>query len=362
MRRIRMLGLLVALAIGLGSATTAAPGGNRDRDLTVMTRNLYVGADLDGVLGAQSFIEILFEVQAAWTAVEATDYDERAKKLADEIVSTKPDLVGLQEASIWRIQSPGDILMGGSAPATEVVHDFVETLLDELALRGMNYEVAVSLELLDVELPSITGDDIRLTDRDVVLARKRDNGEGPMKIVDTSAGVFTTLLQFPAGGPGGPLVTVKRGYTVVDGEFRGRSFRFVNSHLENDVFAPFQEAQTAELLAGPLNYDGRLICLGDFNSDAFGGGTASYSMLLASGLTDAWTGPGGATWGHDADLLNADSAMTQRIDLVLVDGALTVKDVMLVGVDAGEKTPSGLWPSDHAGVVARLRLDHEKSE
>jgi hypothetical protein len=29
----------------------------------------------------------------------------------------------------------------------------------------------------------------------------------------------------------------------------------------------------------------------------------------------------------------------------------------LTGVDQEDRTPSGLWPSDHAGVVARLRFD-----
>jgi hypothetical protein len=28
----------------------------------------------------------------------------------------------------------------------------------------------------------------------------------------------------------------------------------------------------------------------------------------------------------------------------------------VTGDDAGQRTPAGLWPSDHGGVVSRLRL------
>jgi hypothetical protein len=28
----------------------------------------------------------------------------------------------------------------------------------------------------------------------------------------------------------------------------------------------------------------------------------------------------------------------------------------VTGEDGGERTPSGLWPSDHGGVISRLRL------
>jgi hypothetical protein len=68
----------------------------------------------------------------------------------------------------------------------------------------------------------------------------------------------------------------------------------------------------------------------------------------------------GNTWGHDEDLLNTTVDLTQRLDLVLFrDGGsedgLCALDADVVGEELDDRTPSGLWPSDHAGVVATLR-------
>src|SRR5262245_51330797 len=48
---------------------------------------------------------------------------------------------------------------------------------------------------------------------------------------------------------------------------------------------------------------------------------------------------------------------TQRIDLVLARGGFGVLGEKLIGNNQlTDLTPSGLWPSDHAGVVAILQL------
>jgi endonuclease/exonuclease/phosphatase family metal-dependent hydrolase len=52
----------------------------------------------------------------------------------------------------------------------------------------------------------------------------------------------------------------------------------------------------------------------------------------------------------------AASKMTERIDFVLFRGEFKAKHTYLVGDKVRDKTPSGLWPSDHAGVVARIRM------
>jgi hypothetical protein len=44
--------------------------------------------------------------------------------------------------------------------------------------------------------------------------------------------------------------------------------------------------------------------------------------------------------------------------LILYRGGFSVRDIKLVGEKPSDRTPSGLWPSDHAGVVASLRLWH----
>lgn len=134
-----------------------------------MTRNLYLGADLTPVTTAAPE-EIPLRVAQVWQQVQATDFMTRAQAIAAEIAANNVDVVGLQEAALWRIQSPGDFFTGNT-PATTVALDFVEILRAALASLGSSYEVAVSSPGFDIELPSIAGDDIRFTDREVVLIR-----------------------------------------------------------------------------------------------------------------------------------------------------------------------------------------------
>jgi len=349
-----LLALLVLAFAGPVVVAAKAPDVGGQREVTVMTRNLYLGAELDPVLEAGSPLALLYAVAEVFQAVQDTDYPDRAEALADEIAAARPTLIGLQEAALWRVQSPGDILTGGTTPAEDVVYDFVGILLDELEDRGASYEVVVSQDNLDVELPSITGDDIRLTDRDVILART-DLPYGYLQIEGTSAGHFQNLAVVSVAGGQVPIL---RGWVAADVKVRGKEFRFLNTHLEDDPFPAAQEAQAAELLSGPADVDLPVICVGDFNSDAAGDGTDSYDLMLDAGFDDAWWDADpldpGLTWGHAADLLNEEPNMTERIDFVLYLGSFEVTDVFLVGEEDGDQSPSGLWPSDHAGVVATL--------
>src|SRR5262249_32533529 len=60
--------------------------------------------------------------------------------------------------------------------------------------------------------------------------------------------------------------------------------------------------------------------------------------------------------GQAEDLLNVTSTMSRRIDLVQFRGPFTVTDAQVVGASPADRLPLGLWPSDHAGVVATLSL------
>ncbi|MFG3001423.1 endonuclease/exonuclease/phosphatase family protein [Streptomyces sp. NPDC048340] len=147
---------------------------------------------------------------------------------------------------------------------------------------------------------------------------------------------------------------------------RGRTVRVVSTHLE-PASPTVQEAQTDELLAGPLKTKLPMVLLGDLNSAAGGVGarpgstdTQSHNNLLAAGFTDAWTAthPGnpGFTCCQAPDLHNATSSLTQRIDYVLFRGKVTALTSTRVGHMQADRTPSGLWPSDHAGVRSVLKL------
>lgn len=352
MKRIMFVILTFAVIVGLtpGIASAAGPQDSmRGPVITVMTRNLYMGADLVPVITAATPAEFFGAVTTVFQQVQATDFPERAEAIADEIEAMQPDLVGLQEVVIWRTQYPAD---GPATPATDVAYDFLQILLDALEARGLPYEAIAVATGFDVEAPSTLGIDVRLTDRDVILARK----QGGMKLSNIQTGVFSASVVFnTAVGP----IAVPRVWTSVDVKTKGKTFRFVNTHLE-----PFSESvqtvQANELLTGPADTSLPLILLGDFNSRADGTGTATYDNLIGAGLLDAWdlANPAdpGFTFGQDADLLNPDSALSERIDLVLFRGELNVINAFLVGEEADDRTPSGLWPSDHAGVVASLQV------
>jgi hypothetical protein len=46
---------------------------------------------------------------------------------------------------------------------------------------------------------------------------------------------------------------------------------------------------------------------------------------------------------------------------VLTRGGFDTVDADVVGEESTDRTPSGLWPSDHAGVVATLALPETRN-
>lgn len=128
-------------------AVTAAGGRS---PLRVMTRNLYLGADLAPVLAATGQQALVAAVTAVYANVQATNFPERAKVLADEIADGDPHLVGLQEAALWRSQTPAD----PSSSATHVEYDFLKILLRELSARGKHYRAVAEVTVgSDFEAP-----------------------------------------------------------------------------------------------------------------------------------------------------------------------------------------------------------------
>ncbi|MFE9636925.1 endonuclease/exonuclease/phosphatase family protein [Streptomyces sp. NPDC006463] len=331
-----------------------------------MTRNLYLGADLAPVLAATSSQGLVTAVTAVWANVQATNFPERAEALADEIAEADPHLVGLQEAVLWRSQTPA-----GPGSATHVEYDFLQILLDELSARGKHYKAVASVTVgSDFEAPRSTPSglqDIRLTDRDVLLART-DLPAHKFSVANAQAARFQNhvpICRPVLGCPPNPPLRIERGWGAADATLRGRTTRVVTTHLEPTA-PTVQEAQTDELLAGPLNTTLPTVLLGDLNSAAGGVGatpgtnTQSYNRLLAAGFTDAWIATRhrnpGFTCCQAPDLRNPTSNLTQRIDYVLFRGKATALSTNLVGEAQADRTPSGLWPSDHAGVSGVLRL------
>ena len=352
----------ITLLLMLSSASVIAQQGvpfAGHRVVTVMAQNVYHGVDAEfsAIPTATGFLDLLQKVAAVYQGYFARNFPERAAALAAEVEATGPDLIGLQEAILVRTQSPPD---GPATPATTVALDFVRILLDALAARGLHYEVVVQSIGFDAELPSGLGFDVRHTDREVILARA-DLKTSDLKLSNAQAGNFVANCTIPSATVG--PITIRRGWVAVDVKIRGKSFRFISTHLDGDCL-PFtsaiQQAQAAELLGGPAATDLPVVLVGDLNSPGDGTGV-TYNNLITAGFADAAVdaGVGGTlTCCQADDLLNPVSILDRRIDFVLSRAGFTVLGADIVGEDPSDRTLSGLWPSDHAGVVATFELPH----
>lgn len=324
----------------------------------VMTWNIYVGTDIDKVLGAQDPSQIPVLAAEAFQLLLATNFPERADAIAKQVKRYRPHLIGLQEVSTIRIQSPGDAAFGGTTPAEDVLFDYLQIMLDALEAAGLHYKVAGVVQNTDAEVPMIVSvdplqfDDIRLTDFDVVLARP------DVQISNVVEANYQTRLPFPALG-----FDVVRGYVAVDAKVRHKRYRFVNTHLEPASSGQEIQLGQAQELIDALNRD-RLpvILVGDLNTRP--PSDATYSFFLAEGFADTWplnrhedeNNPDGFTSNHDLDLRNEVVDLHQRIDFIMARTGKQDIGVLatVIGDELEDRTTSGLWPSDHAGVVAKL--------
>jgi hypothetical protein len=347
--------LFVLCALTLAACDDPGPPNDIPQGIKVMTWNVYVGGNVDEVIASPPD-QVPFAAANTFATILATDFATRARAIANQIEHGTPHVVGLQEVSLIRMQSPGDFLVGNPAQAEDVVLDFLAILKEELALRGLDYTVATLIEDTDVELPIATNfplDDVRLTDYDVVLVR------GDVALVNAESANFQAAFTVPGLG-----FEIIRGWNMVDVVVDEITYRIINTHLEPDVPA-VQAAQAAEMLAIAQLGTLPTFIVGDLNSNADGSGTATYQTLLDAGFDDLWQplngDPDGFTCCNSHDLTNAAAEFVKRIDFILYNdvgvtpgnGPRTSALTELVGESPFDKV-GGLWPSDHAGILSHL--------
>lgn len=380
----RSLGAFVLAAIlclALFATPALAGGHGRGKEVRVMTRNLYLGADLAPAIGAKSLEEFVAANGKILREVTANDFPVRAKGLAGEILSQRPDLVGLQEVALWRTGPPSlTPVLTGEPTATTVRYDYLRELLAELN-KGKGaplYSVVVAQNEFDLEAPAdeneVAGDgpnpaianaevNGRLTMRDVILER-HDPG---VQTWNPQSGNFKTLLAVPILGQ--PL-TIKRGWTATDAKVRGsHPFRFVNTHLE--AFDPPQlvpsirALQAAELVApgGPATSSLPVVLVGDLNSDddtVSPGDQQAYRTLLEAGMVERSTNDPLGCCLNSSLLAEGAGGSVSDFDHQ-VDHVMT-RDPQVVGLDSSAVTGllpvNGFWNSDHAGLFSALRFQH----
>jgi len=354
--------LLAAVAAACADRAPTAPVADLDagvssaaagaRAITVMTQNLYVGADVDAVIGALASTDPTDNIPALLFAIETlgkTDYPARAAAIADEIARRRPHVVGLQEVSMIDIDlSPLDLPV--------VVHlDFLAILEAKLAERGLHYSVAArvrNIEAAPFPFISLVDFDALLVDAD--------------RVSITSAGGqnFAVNVSPPPVAPG---VELKRGWVWADVVIDGVPYRFVNTHAEADLAGAHLETlraiQMLELVAS-LPTDRPVVVVGDLNDVP---GSLMYDVMAGAGFTDMWAAlrPGvvGLTCCHLADLSDQVAAFYQRIDYVFTRGLSASQGRLFGKIDRFGDVPADrvagpayrIWPSDHAGLTATLR-------
>ncbi len=362
---------LALLALGaLAFPAGAAAANDKPEKVTVMTRNIYLGADLSPAIGAPDLASAIDGAGVIYNEVARTNFPQRAVPLAQEIKRANPDLVGLQEVALWREQKPSD---NGAPPispdpnataATDVKYDFLSLLTDELDRAGYEYKVVGVQEEFDAELPAdVDGDDstgglygadldARLTMRDVVLAKKG------VKTKRVKSAHFENRYVADVSGFDVPA---DRGWISAKAKV-GKSgwFTFVNTHLEAFGDPRIREAQAKELKRAALKGKGQIVLVGDLNSGlkkphniTRRADRLAYQALREFGMFDR-----GAVQSccYPSALDDPSFEFDHTVDHVLVKPKVKSKRAFVTGDDPSEMTPSGLWPSDHGGVVSKLLI------
>ncbi len=334
-----VVAVLAAAAPTLGAATASARVSRTTR-ATVMTRNVYLGANLLPLAAAPPS-QFQDAVSGLLAHVRASDPNARMALIAGEIANAQPDLVGLQEVSLWRT---GPV---GPRPATHVAYDFLSALTRELARRHAPYRVVASHLSLNLQAADAS-QDVRFTDGDAILARKG------VTVRHVRAGDFSHQLTISTQALG--TVTVTRGWIALDAAVAGAQLHFVNAHLES-YSTSVRLAQAKELVAGPLRSHLPTVLVGDLNSGPKLPNVADrppYQAIARAGFSEERTAVPNCCLSDDLKTGSWDHI----VDHIMARPRLKLLRSFITG---RETLANGEHPSDHGGVVSVLDLPRARA-
>jgi len=370
------LGAVLALAL-LASEGQAKAKKPRGTGVNVMTRNVYLGADLGPAIAANNPNQFSKANGQILRDVDTNNFPTRARGLAREIRGKKADLVGLQEVALWRTNDTASLgpAVGGPFTATTVKYDYLKLLMDRLNAGKKRYRIVKVQKEFDFEAPADYNNQPndadpgvagvmpdaemngRLTMRDVILAR---TGAGVIT-KNAKGGNFKTIYKPVVSGV---TVNVNRGWAQADVTVRGsRKFRFVDTHLEAFGDTDIRKAQAQELVApgGPASGKLPVVLVGDLNSDdntvQNNGDRDAFNAIKAKGFVDRST-ESPMSCCLKTDILTADKGSLKDFDHH-IDHVLTNRPQKVKGISSsvtGRAPVNGYWDSDHAGVFSALRI------
>jgi endonuclease/exonuclease/phosphatase family metal-dependent hydrolase len=317
----------------------------------IMTQNMYAGTSLGFALalGAPEGVDLTL------AEIQESNIPQRADLLARKIAREQPDLVALQEVTLWRI---------GPTPetATHVLYDQLKLLLRALARHGTPYDIVAVNTLTDLALPGSKGS-LRYTDRDALLVRS-DLCRPAFHISDTHTHIYEAAFDFQG-------LLVVQGWISADLYVGHNHFRLVVTHLMSPVpdipeATAVQIAQATELINTLGDLTIPVVLCGDFNSDAeFGNGpdaTISVSLIEQAGYTDTWRVANPSDPGYTWPLFLDDQQPPdffapyvpfERIDLFFSRDIQVTKTKRVLAPAPRRIMPP--FASDHAGVIATFQ-------
>ena len=377
--------------------------------ITVMSRNIYLGADVGVAL--ELIPNFPKAAQFMWDQVKKTDFATRAPKLARESAQDRPEIIGVQEATIWYCKK--DLL----SDKVEVFN-FLDQFISATKASGVGYSLATAngVEAFNpgysiAAIPYVTkvrdpevfnpifGQDTAscgFTIGDALLVRD-DVKDRIIQVGNTEYDATYSIVP--------TLMTIYRGYTWADFKVQDSVVRLITTHLESiwdENKVPNSALQAQQLVADLKDAKMPIVIMGDFNADyrdprpqgepnpgeqpvtsetcptPGGAKCNAYSTMIEAGFENASPdakNPRYFTWGASALLNGPDKkraldakkfgnqyGFTDRLDYIFTKNVYATVSAKIIGNVWPDG--SGVWdcgkdkcfPSDHAGVVATIEL------
>jgi endonuclease/exonuclease/phosphatase family metal-dependent hydrolase len=400
---------LIALFIALLFIPVTPVHAEEPYRITVMSRNIYLGADVGVAL--ELIPNFPKAAQFMWDQVKKTDFSARAPKLARESAQDRPEIIGVQEATIWYCKK--DLF----SDKVEVFN-FLDQFIAATKVSGVGYSLATAngveafnpgysisaipyvTKVRDPEVFNpIFGQDSAscgFTIGDALLVRD-DVKDRIIQVGNTEYEATYSIVP--------TLMTIYRGYTWADFKVQDSVVRLITTHLESiwdENKVPNSALQAQQLVADLKEAKMPIVIMGDFNADyrdprpegepnpgeqpvasetcptPGGAKCNAYSTMIEAGFENASPdakNPRYFTWGASALLNGPDKTraldakkfgnqygFTDRLDYIFTKNVYATVSSKIIGNVWPDG--SGVWecgndkcfPSDHAGVVATIEL------
>lgn len=404
--RLRWLSLLLCAFFLLPLAPAQS---NEPYRITVMSRNIYLGADVGVALDL--IPNFPAAAQFMWDQMKQTNFKARAPKLANEILQDRPEIIGIQEATSWRCKK--DFF----GPEVEI-YNFLDDLIAATKSAGLSYSIASAngvkafnpgysigaipylTKVVDPEVFNpIFGQDSAACGfviGDALLVRD----DVKSQIIQVGNSEYEASYSIVP-----VLMKIYRGYSWADFKVQDSVVRVITTHLESiwdDNKIPNSAIQAQQLVADLKDAKMPIIILGDFNADyrdprgvdepnpgeqpvvsdtcptSGGAKCNAYSTMIEAGFENASPDAKNAryfTWGASALLDGPDKkrakianqlgnqyGFTDRLDYIFTKNVYATVSSKIIGNVWPDG--SGVWncgskicfPSDHAGVVSTIEL------